>query len=102
MNLKRFLKKYFQFIKKNEMLFNFYKQTFHKKYLLIEKETFEILKSFESMSDIELKNIQDKRLFGILNYAYQNTKYYKNLFDEHNEKQFDSSSSCFIFCNIIV
>lgn len=91
MRIKKFLKKYFQFIKKNELLFNLYKQIFHRKFFIVEKQVLEQLKSTKSLSETELRKIQDKLLSDMLNYAYRNTMYYKNLFDNHNVKRFDSS-----------
>ena len=79
----KFLKKHFQFIIKNKILFNFYKNLFYRNYLKIEKETFEKLKSLNSLSVDQLKNIQEKMLNEILKYAYENTIYYKKIFDAH-------------------
>lgn len=87
MNVNNFLKKHFEFIKKSDFIYNLYKQIFKRKYLLAEKNTLQTLKSLESMNDSELKIIQDNLLSEILKYAYENTKYYKKIFDEYSVQQ---------------
>lgn len=66
---------------------------FRKWYFKKEKETFLEIKAIEQLDETAKCKLQEEKLLELLNYAYKNCPYYKQLFDKDN---IDTRSlSCF-------
>lgn len=79
----KLLKDRFKFIKNISILFKIYKLIFHRKYINNEKVVFQELLKVEQLEDKEIYDLQVKKLLNFLKYAYQNTEYYKKVFDDN-------------------
>ncbi|MEE9361046.1 MAG: hypothetical protein V3U92_00445 [Cellulophaga sp.] len=71
-------------LQKNRLSSNIYTKLFYFKTNCIERKVVNKLKKIENYSEKDIFNLQNKKLLNILKYAYYNTEYYKNLFDDNN------------------
>ena len=77
------LKKKLKFIKNNNILYGIYKYIFLRKYLKVEKRIFQELVKIEEFEVKDIYTLQEEILLNFLKYSYQNTKYYRRVFDEN-------------------
>lgn len=82
--VKKILKKLPKKIKSNSFLLNIYSKLFHRQNALLEKNTLNKLRDIEGYNLEEINELQQKMLFNMLKYAYENTDYYKAIFDANN------------------
>lgn len=73
-----------QLFRKNILLSKLYVKLHLLKTKWIEKKVLNELKRIENLSKKELSKLQEVKLLNLLNYAYNNTTYYKKLFDDNN------------------
>jgi phenylacetate-CoA ligase len=84
MKTTKYLKQKLKFIKNIGFLFKIYNWIFYRKFIEQEKLMFQNLLEMKQLSSKDIFDTQEEKLLSILEYAYNNTKYYKELFDKHN------------------
>ncbi len=80
--MKQYIKRKLRFIKKIVFLFNMYTLLFHRKQRVREQKVFRKLKEIEKNTTKEIYNLQQDKLIIFFKYSYENTKYYKKIFDQ--------------------
>ncbi len=70
-------------LRDNKLTHHLYNKLYYHKFERVQHKTFSTLKKLEGFTEKDLKELQQKILLNWLDYAYQNTTYYRDLFDKH-------------------
>lgn len=81
--LKKVLKKLPNKLKSNLFFLQVYRRLFEAEYAILEEKTIQKLRDIECADSDEVCKIQQTMLFDMLKYAYENTNYYRKLFDDN-------------------
>jgi len=81
----KFIKKIYKFTPKifNDIIYSTYGLIKYMEYLSLKRRYLPIVKYYEQVEKSVIKNEQELKLRKLLKHAYNNTEYYKNIFDQN-------------------